>query len=110
MADREAWEKRVSEWRTGGLSSRVYCEGKDFTPGGLRYWANRLDREAGRSPTVRLAKVKRVRARSREVSHRPGLQALVVEVGGARVEVRPGFDRSALAEVLEILMTAARGA
>jgi hypothetical protein len=32
-----------------------------------------------------------------------GSEALVVEIGAARVAVRPGFDRATLAGVLEVL-------
>jgi len=112
-ADRATWEKRVSEWRASGLSSLAYCEGKPFSPGGLRYWAHRINRGGGRSrrsrSVVRLVRVRRVHALGqRDQSDRVG-DAIVVQVGSARVEVRPGHDRATLAGVLEVLMRTATG-
>jgi transposase len=108
MADQETWAKRVAEWKASGLTSAVFCEGKDFTPGGLRYMAHRLGggRQQGR-PSVRIARVARQsRARpSSQVETSPvaSVPAVVVELGAARVMVRPGADRATLAAVVEVL-------
>jgi len=108
MPDQEKWVRRVSEWRSSGLTSTAYCEGKPFTAGGLRYWAHQLSRgpQAGEA-SVRMARVVRVpssRPPSRESSALArGPEVLVVELGAARVAVRPGFDRETLAAVLEVL-------
>lgn len=108
MADRETWAKRVAEWKASGLSSPAYCAGKEFTAGGLRHWAHRLAHGGERRPRVRLAKV--VRA-PKSPSLADASADLVVEVGAARLVVRSGFDRSALAAVLDALFAAAsRGA
>jgi hypothetical protein len=32
----------VDEWRASGKTAPVFCEGKEFSAGGLRYWASRL--------------------------------------------------------------------
>jgi transposase len=110
MADQATWAKRVLEWKASGLSSPAYCKGKPFTAGGLRFWAHRLAHMAGRaSSVVRLARLRRVRARGSEVFEEPRLEPLIVEIGSARVVVRPGFDRSTLAGVLEALEVVARG-
>jgi transposase len=107
MADQETWAKRVAEWKASGLSSPAFCEGKDFTPGGLRHMAHRLG--VGRRPRprgVRIAKVVRVDvARPPAPSPVPG-SAIVVEIGAARVMVMPGVDRATLAAVLEVLTAA----
>src|SRR5512143_2175937 len=101
MADQEIWAKRVAQWKSSGLTSRVYCKGKPFTAGGLRYWACRLRGEGqpGRAP-VRVARVVRVsqlRSASPDQPVASGVMpALVVELGAARIAVRPGFDRATL--------------
>jgi transposase len=108
MADQETWAKRVAEWKASGLSSPAFCQGKDFTPGGLRYMAHRLG--VGRSPRPqrpRIAKVVRVEAaRPAEPSPVP----VVVELGAARIEVRRGIDRATLAAVVEVLTASAGSA
>jgi len=110
MADQVAWAKRVSEWKASGLSSPAYCKGKPFTPGGLRFWAHRLGEVAGRGRTVvRLARVRRIQAGVRESPGEPSTEPLFVEVCSAGVAVRPGFDRSTLSGVIEILIRVRRG-
>jgi len=110
MADQATWARRVSEWRASGLSSPAYCKGKPFTAGGLRFWAHRLAQMAGRGRTVvRLARVRRIRGGVHESPEEPSSEPLFVEVGSARVAVQPGFDRSTLTGVIEILMRVTRG-
>ena len=112
------WSERVSEWRASGKSSTAFCKGKTFTAGGLRYWASRLKETPPRGPSskpaVRLARVVRTSSPERDDARAGGRPAagalapdatLVVEVHGARVSVRPGFDRSTLAAVLDVLAT-----
>jgi len=103
----ETWARRVAEWKASGLTSEAYCEGKPFTPGGLRHWAYRLG--AGRSPEaapVRIAKVVRIpRAKAPpEADERACIvPELILEVGPVRIEVRTGFDRATLAAVLDVV-------
>jgi len=113
MADQETWAQRVSEWKSSGLTSTAYCRGKPFTAGGLRHWAHRLGRSRRQGTgSVRVARVLRVselRSSSKREPSPTGValtEALVVEIGAARVAVRPGFDRAALAAALEVLAAA----
>lgn len=118
MTDKAIWSKRVSEWRASGESSAAFCKGKGFTAGGLRYWAHRLDEEQRSEPSppsVRLARVLRASApaeramverarRTTSPASAPASDgAVVIEVGEARVSVGPGFDRTTLASVLDVL-------
>ena len=111
MDNQAIWMERVTGWKSSGLTSERYCEGKPFTPGGLRHWAYRLRQTKARKPTalaVRIAKVV-PRAVPVPVQAEPqrSPEALFVEVGAVRVAVRPGFDRATLAAVVDVL--AARG-
>jgi len=107
MVDGATWARRVAEWKSSGLSSTKYCEGKPFTPGGLRHWAHRLRHGDPRGrTTVRVAKVVRL---SRPKPPPPDESAsvpmpdIILALGGARIAVRPGFDRATLAAVLEVV-------
>ena len=105
MADREMWAGRVAEWKASGLSSPAFCAGKDFTAGGLRHWAYRLEHgDPPRKPRVRLARVIRTRAgtkgRARGADPSP---EVVVEIGRARILVPPGFDRETVELLVEML-------
>jgi len=107
MADQATWAKRVAEWKASGLSSPAFCEGKDFTPGGLRYMAHRLGVGRRLLPRrLRIAKVVRIEAARPAEPSSPAAAAVVVELGAARVVVRPGVDRATLAVVVEVLSAA----
>lgn len=124
MADTRKWAKRVAAWKASGLTSEAFCRGKSFSAGGLRYWAHKLrgqQSETTRKPVVRIGRVLR-RPVAVEVAQTPALgraaespvtpastaerpAAIVVELGSARVAVRPGVDRDTLAAVIEVLGT-----
>ncbi len=93
------WAARVTAWRASGQTAPEFCAGKEFKPGGLRYWASRLRKTEGDAPKeeVRLARVVRA-PRPREAE-----TPILIELGNARVGVQRGFDREALRAVLEVL-------
>jgi hypothetical protein len=91
------WAARVAAWRSSGETAPRFCKGKEFSPGGLRYWSSRLGKDAAVGE-VRMARV------VREISApEPVESPIVVETGGVRVAVRRGFDREALRAVLSLL-------
>ena len=117
MADRATWARRVAEWRASGLTSVEFCEGRDFTAGGLRHGAHRLQQGRKQAmPEVRLVRVRRTETaqapatpdvpRARGTVSAAG--ALIVELAGARITVPVVFDAASLAAVLDVV--AARGA
>jgi transposase len=91
------WAARVSAWRSSGQSAPEFCRNREFSPGGLRYWASRLGRGEV-VDEVRMARV--VRA---VPALEPVIRPIVVEVGGARVAVQRGFDPDTLRAVLALL-------
>ena len=118
------WAARVAAWRASGQTAPAFCAGKDFKPGGLRYWASQLRKGKDAAPTkdervargpqaaplpaaakeaaplepVRLARV----VRAAPPTPAPET-AIVIEVGAARLAVRRGFDREVLRAVVEVL-------
>src|SRR5690349_20893574 len=114
MADTALWARRVADWRSSRENFNQHCKDKEFTSGALRYWAQRLGEAAPPSPptvlaapAVRMARVVRTRAPVVVAEAAPRPSNLVIELGGARISVGPGFDRATLTAVLQIL--AARG-
>ena len=101
------WSERVGEWRSGGQSANDYAQGRGFAASTLRWWASRLGRGGGMptrggiaarakgAPAIRMARLVAVR--------RPVDPTLTVRVGVAQVEVRAGFDRLLLRELVEAL-------
>jgi hypothetical protein len=100
------WAQRATEWKASGLTSKAFCEGKDFNPDALRHWASKIRRLAIRTPgegkpALRVARV--VRTPDKGAHSEVAPEPLVVEIGRARVVVRTGFDRATLAALLELL-------
>lgn len=101
----------MAEWRASGQTSEAFSEGKPFTAGGLRHWGSRLKAgRGGRSRNrPRVVRVDRVQPRgAAEGLASPG-PSLVLELGPARVVVRPGFDRATLAALLEVALATVDG-
>ena len=107
------WVERIEEWTRSGQSAAEFAEGKPFTSGTLIWAASRLRNgargsskrrasrpRAGRQAKIQMAEVVRRSPRAAAV------ESLVLEVGGARVLVKRGFDRTLLRDV----MLALRGA
>lgn len=88
------WAERVRAWRESGQSATVFAEGKGYSGKLLGWWGGELARREKRKPRVQLARL--VRAA-------PSSAAVMVAVGAARIEVRVGFDRALLREVVEVL-------
>jgi hypothetical protein len=68
--------------------------GKDFRPGGLRYWAHRLRRGSKPAPAEDTAA-----AAPEPAPHTP----IVLEFGAACLGVRRGFGPQVLCSVLDVL-------
>ena len=104
----------MAAWRASGESAQKFAEGRDYTVHMLRYWARRIAEEAAASsePSIRLARVVRAPAEAAALpsaTTRPPVgAALVLEVGGARVQVPAGFERATLRAVLEVLRESER--
>jgi hypothetical protein len=104
MTDTEAkWAERIREWRASGQSAPEYAQGRGFEASTLRWWASRLDRAAaaaaeGESSTASGVRMVRVVAATK-----PRSDVLTVRIGAAQVEVRRGFDRRLLRELVEAL-------
>jgi hypothetical protein len=97
---RTKWAERVADWKASGETAAAFCKGKDFSPGGLRYWSSRLRKgeQGAPRPEVRLARVVRG-ARPATTAETP----ILIEVGAARLGVHRGFDPETLRAVLDVL-------
>jgi hypothetical protein len=94
------WAERVRRWRASDKTASEFARGQGFEASTLRYWASRLNRlpEAVAKPAARV-RVLRVRRVEREAAGEP----MTVTVGAARIEVRAGFDRALLRELIAAL-------
>lgn len=90
---KQKWEERVGAWRASGQQASEFAAGKGYEASTLRWWASRLDREEPLRIVPMVARASASEARG----------DVVVEVGGARVRVTPGFDGALLAQVVRAL-------
>ena len=103
------WAERIEEWGRSGQSATEFAEGKPFTSGTLTWAASRLrsargkgKRREGRSRAKRQRKI-RIAEVVRRPSKTPVVESIVVEIGGAVISVRRGFDRTLLQDVVVVL-------
>jgi hypothetical protein len=105
-ATQAKWSERVQAWRASGKTAEEYASAFEFQASTLRYWASRLKTESAGKPVV-MARVVRRRSRALVESVGADVQAEVeVEVGGARIIVRRGFDAELLRQVAVALGSA----
>ena len=120
MDTEKKWARRVAWWQSSGLTSTEFCAGREYTPGGLRYWAHRLrQREAATArpqiaePALHLVRVERapvsVDAPAVPATTTGSDGRLTIELGGARVAVPAGFDAATLRAVLDALAPTVSG-
>ena len=102
------WVERVRAWRASGQTASEFAQGREFEASTLRYWASRLRKEGaptprGSAPTVTVTRAPRVRLLRVTPTAAVAREPLVVSVGAARIEVRAGFDRALLGELVDAL-------
>lgn len=96
---REMWHERVTAFRASGLSVAAWCREHELKEHQMRYWLRRF--QSVSEPDSSAATWLPVHVRDDRESQ--GVGELVVRVGDVAIEVRPGFDRSLLVELVETL-------
>lgn len=91
-------EREVEGWRSSGVSASEYAARRDYSVASLRRWAKVAGRGVG-SLEVTVPRFVRL-----EVAPSPRSSTLVVEVGGARIQVERGFDAEHLRAVVAALL------
>jgi transposase len=102
MTRASEWATRVAAWRASGKTAKEFCKGRDYTAARLLWWSSDLKRRSiAQAPGNPLA-LTRVMRRTETA-----LQsiAVVVHLGGVRIDVPAGADRATVATVLEVLRT-----
>ena len=116
MTQTEAkWTERVKTWRSSGQTAKAFAQGREFKASTLTYWAYRL-RQAGQQSSARVEgsatgsaatgevrMVRVLRTSEGSATGAPSSATMVIAIGAARIEVRSGFDRGLLTEVVEAL-------
>lgn len=104
----KAWFARVEEHQASGESVKVWCERNQVKPDRLYYWSRKYAEATGAKPGG-------LQWLSVQVEEAPGSshghasiavppeasRSIRIKVGGATIEVDPGFDPALLATVVK---------
>lgn len=96
----EVWRNRVAAFRASGQSGAAWRAAQGVKPHLLYYWLQRFQSAETERPvaaTQWLPVAVNDSPKGRSASH------LVVRVGSAAIEVRPGFDVEMLTSVVRVL-------
>lgn len=94
---KEQWRERIRDYRDSGLTMRAWCAARGFTFNQLKYWLRKLSSEPQNQTTTTWVTVVPTAKPSSTAA------TLVVRVGGASIDIHPGFDPSLLGEVVQAL-------
>jgi hypothetical protein len=99
-AVQDKWRGLLAEFESSGLTVREFCRKQGLVFHQFKYWKQKLQDDSV-APSPRFAKV--VAKGDSRVARAVVADCLTVEVGNIRIGVRPGFDRSLLRELLQVL-------
>ena len=114
-AETEAiWAERVEAWKGSGKAAPEFAADKPYASSTLQWAASRLRRSGSGGRKRRITRARQTPGRTPEggiemakVVRRPGreqvAEGIVVEVAGARVTLRRGFDATLLRDVVQAL-------
>jgi hypothetical protein len=98
----ELWTSRIRDYRASGERVAAWCERHQVTPYQFFYWQRKLRLAEQETPATSKPQWLPVRVGE---SATAGASPIVVRIGAAAIEVRPGFEPSLLAEVVRALKT-----
>lgn len=95
----QLWASRISDYRASGERMTVWCERHQIPVRQMRYWLRRL--EQAKQPTP-------AEGKPQWISLLPEAKAevaapILLRIGGATIEVRPGFEPTLLGDVIRTL-------
>jgi hypothetical protein len=96
---RKEWEQRIKEYKSSGQSASKWCAAHDISIHQFWYWQKKLKS----SDTTVTTTSSKWMALEMCDSHEDSRNALLVKVGPASVEVKPGFDPVLLTDVVRTL-------
>lgn len=96
----QQWENRIAKYRASGQSVKKWCTENNINPGQLWYWLRKL-KTSDETQINHAHQWLQVEVRDYTLVD----NALLVRVGDACIEVKPGFDPALLSQVVRTLAT-----
>ena len=97
---RQLWAERVADFEASGQSTTEWCSEHGIKSAQLRYWLRKYRRQE--STTNKAANPQWQAIEVDDGTFNEG--SLKVRVGSAAIEVKPGFDRKLLQELIGALL------
>ena len=94
------WQRHVQAFERSGMTRRHYCEQNQIRLYQLDYWRKKVRKvnSVAETPTTNFIPV-----RIRDDQAVGQSSVICLRVGRLAIEVRPGFDRDLLAEVIRVV-------
>jgi hypothetical protein len=96
---RQVWQARVSAYRASGQNASEWCVAQQLTTRQLWYWLRKFKQtDALATPPSRWVTIS-VDKQQPELTE----TTLIVKVGSAAIEVRPGYNSTLLSDIVKTL-------
>ena len=95
------WRERISVQENSGLSVSGWCRANGTTERQFRYWNRRLDASKASGISRKTQGWVRLRVEPETVRVQ---SSLTLRIGGAELELKPGFDGELLRSVVHALV------
>jgi hypothetical protein len=100
-AYRSEWESRVISFKSSGMGVTDWCKANDVKLDRFKYWLYK--RKSSDSAPVDKKNKKWIAIETDPVASNIQEYALIVNVGQATIQVKPGFDPDLLSDVVKAL-------
>lgn len=102
---RQQWQERISAYRASGLTLKAWCAAHDCTVDQMKYWLYKSKKTGSSTTTVSTDSAQKPRFVPLAVSD-DAETPLLLRIGPAQIELRPGFDPRLLRDVVKLLTEA----
>jgi transposase-like protein len=92
------WETRITEFKTSGQSAAAWAKENNIKPNQLYYWLRKEKRKEDKESTITWLPIDFHDTRSSS--------SLLVRIGPAAIEVKPGFEPRHLLNIVNTLLMA----
>jgi len=100
-AYRSEWESRVISFKSSGMGVTDWCKANDVKLHRFKYWLYK--RKSSNSASVAKNNKQWIAIETAPVASSMQENAMIVKVGQASIQVKPGFDPVLLRDVVKVL-------
>lgn len=90
-AKKETWIERIAEFEASGLSGAKWCTDKGFKENQLSYWRRKLKQQQPEEPRWLAMEIREPEPK------------LIIKIGQASIELKPGFDQELFVTAVKLL-------